>query len=246
MTAPKLTPGLANLRGQFDEAFPNRDRASDGTIGDAAHQAGTSGHNPDDSPGNAGKPSWSGDADSTPDIRAWDADDDLRSPDGVTMQHAVDHIRKLPGVAGVLRFIIYNRTMYHEREGFEGIPYDGPSPHTEHAHFEGAYTEVADRNITFDFKLGELTMNEASIADAVRVEFRNSLDNLSDSERNRLSTVIDAKIAARFSALTAVLAAQGRAIEALSAKVDKISVGGVDVPALVKAVNDDAARRAQD
>ena len=44
--------------------------------------------------------------------------------------------------------------------------------------------------------------------------------------------------------LAAVVAEQGKQIAALAAKVDKISVGGVDVPALVKAVNDDAARRA--
>ncbi|MET0915741.1 MAG: hypothetical protein ABWY81_06030, partial [Jiangellaceae bacterium] len=130
--------------------------------------------------------------------------------------------------------------------------YDGPSPHTEHIHFEGAYTEAADRNTTFDYQLETLTMNEASIADAVRVEFRNSVDNLSDSERNRLTAVIDAKVGSRFTALNkavsdlgAALTAQSKVIEALMAKVDKISVGGIDLPALAKVVNDDAARRAQ-
>lgn len=34
------------LRDQFNELFPNRDKASDGTIGDARHRASKSDHNP--------------------------------------------------------------------------------------------------------------------------------------------------------------------------------------------------------
>jgi hypothetical protein len=158
-----LTKGLQNLRSQINERWPNRDHASDGTIGDAAHKAETSGHNPDDTSGS--RAAWTGDSDSTAEVRAFDCDTDFREP-GVTAQMVVDHIRRLPGVSSELRYMIYNRKMYHERDGFSATAYTGASAHTEHIHFEGAWTQAADNNTTFDFKLeevGDMPLTEADI-----------------------------------------------------------------------------------
>jgi hypothetical protein len=155
MAGWELTRGLQNLRAQVNRVFPDRDKASDGTIGDAAHQAGTSGHNPDDSPANAGRPEWNGDPDGDPEVRAWDMDSDLRTP-GVSAQQLVDHIRGLPGVASVLRYVIYDHLIYRASNGWKPQIYTGPSPHTEHVHFSGAWSQAADNNTTFDYHLEDL------------------------------------------------------------------------------------------
>ncbi len=45
---PKLCKAGQQLREQIDDAFPDRDRTSDGWIGDAKHAARKSDHNPTD------------------------------------------------------------------------------------------------------------------------------------------------------------------------------------------------------
>jgi hypothetical protein len=164
MTAWRLTAGLQNLRAQVNRRWPDRDHASDGSIGDAAHMREASGHNPDDTPGS--RPEYD-DRDGVPEVRAWDMDVDFREP-GMNGQILVDHIRRLTGVASVIRYMIYNRRMYHVRDGFQPIPYVGLSPHVEHIHFSGARSQAGDNNTTFDYRLWEVNMPTADeIAKAV-------------------------------------------------------------------------------
>lgn len=149
-----LTYGLQNLRNQVNRVFPARDRTSDGWIGDTAHQLKTSGHNPDDTAGS--KPAWNGDPDNVPEVRAWDMDSDLNAG-GVTAQHLVNHLRMLPGLSTVIRYMIFNHLIYHERDGFAPTPFDGAG-HEEHVHFEGAWSQAADGNTTFNYRLEDIEM----------------------------------------------------------------------------------------
>lgn len=129
-----LTTSLAALRRDLNTAFPNRDKSSDGTIGDAAHQASTSGHNPDDT---AGSRSEYTDADTKPEVRAYDADNDLRDPRGIDFQQVIDRILATPADRDRLAYIIHRRKIWRRRNGWRQENYTGSSPHTEHAHFSG-------------------------------------------------------------------------------------------------------------
>lgn len=136
MAVPTLTPSLWALRDSFNRAFPNRDKASDGWIGDYAHSTGKSGHNPDDWHIPAGGSAEYQDADSTPDVRAIDVDGDLRKP-GVTMLAVIRSILGDPNALKRLRYIIYNRVIWSRTTGWQPHAYTGSNPHDKHAHFSG-------------------------------------------------------------------------------------------------------------
>lgn len=135
MASWQLVPCLKTLFAEFDEIAPSRDHASDGSIGDAAHQAEpTSDHNPDKN-GN---------------VHAIDVDNDLhqslswKSYTGMeaVVQYILSECRK-PGTSGKdrgrLKYIIYNRRIWSASSGWVEKPYHGSSAHTEHAHFSGEY-----------------------------------------------------------------------------------------------------------
>jgi hypothetical protein len=132
-----LTKSLTRLRTDFNTACPNRDKASDGWIGDAAHMTEKSGHNPESS----GKSEYT-DGDKIDEVRAIDVDDDLKTP-GVTMLKVIQKILATPNDLKRLKYIIYNRVIWSKSNGWRPRAYTGSSPHTEHAHFSGdpAYDE---------------------------------------------------------------------------------------------------------
>lgn len=135
-----LTKSLTRLRTDFNTAFPNRDKASDGWIGDAAHAAGTSGHNPESS----GKSEYT-DGDKIDEVRAIDVDNDLKAP-SVTMLKIIQKILATPNDLKRLKYIIYNRVIWSKSNGWRPRAYTGSSPHTEHAHFSG--DPAYDENVT--------------------------------------------------------------------------------------------------
>lgn len=203
MTAPRKTAGAVHFEQGLDAALPGR-RKPDGWIGDEAHRLRTSSHNPDDTPGS--KPEWNGDPDTVPEVRALDIAAPL-TPD-VSGQDLVDHLRTLPGVGSVIRYMIHDGRIYHVNAGFKPAAYSG-DPHTGHVHITFAFTQAADNNTTYNYRLGDLVpltaddkkwisaeikkQVEASAADigaAVLKAFRQSIVNLSDTAMNEIGARI--------------------------------------------------------
>ena len=131
---PRLSRSAIQLREQIDDAFPDRDRASDGWLGDARHSTRKSDHNPD-------ADGW---------VRAIDIDRDLngkgRKPD--VMPDLADQIR-LAGKSGDKRiaYVIFNGKIASPRKAWAWRPYDGINKHNHHAHI--SFTPKGDEDGSF-------------------------------------------------------------------------------------------------
>lgn len=131
-----LVPCLVQLRNEFNKIAPGRDKASDGSIGDTAHQHSSSDHNPDETGTVPVR-----DADKSNEVHAIDVDRDLRESD-LTMEKVVQFIlgRCRSGAENRLRYIIYNRRIWSASSGWVQKAYTGSNPHDKHAHFSASYT----------------------------------------------------------------------------------------------------------
>lgn len=152
---PRLTPALTALRTDFNLAFPRRQKASDGWIGDAAHAGRDSDHNPD----------------SRGLVHAIDVDRDL--VDG-TMSRVVEQLvdDHRAGRDRRLTYVIWQRRIASATHGWRWRAYYGSNPHTEHAHFSGSADPALERD-TRAWRLKETTVSQPTpptpdaIADAV-------------------------------------------------------------------------------
>lgn len=135
MAAWELVPCLGQLRTELNRIAPDRDKTTDGTIGNAAHQLNVSDHNDDE----VGRVPIR-DADSKHEVHAVDLDADLREPN-LTMEMVVQHVlaRCRSGAEKRLRYIIFNRRIWEAANGWRQRAFAGDSPHTEHAHFSASY-----------------------------------------------------------------------------------------------------------
>ena len=130
---PRLSKSAIQLREQIDDAFPDRDRTSDGWIGDAKHAARKSDHNPDEQ-------GW---------VRAIDVDRDLSGkskPD--IMPDLADQIRQY-GKAHPKRisYVIFDGKIASSKKGWAWRPYDGINKHNHHCHI--SFTQAADEASDF-------------------------------------------------------------------------------------------------
>jgi len=152
-----LVPCLVALRSEFNRIAPARDKASDGSIGDAAHRRRSSDHNPDETGTVPIR-----DADRLNEVHGLDVDVNLRRP-GLTMERVVQHIlaRCRSGAEKRLRYIIFNRRIWEASNDWRERAYSGDNPHTEHAHFSASY-DTAREASTASWHLSTLTQPKGS------------------------------------------------------------------------------------
>jgi hypothetical protein len=130
---PKLCKAGQQLRLQVDDSYIDRDKSSDGWIGNLAHSFNRSDHNPD----SAGI------------VRAIDIDRDLSGkakPD--LMPYLADQIR-LAAKRGDKRisYVIFNGRIASSRMGWRWRKYSGINPHTKHCHI--SFTKKGDSDDSF-------------------------------------------------------------------------------------------------
>jgi hypothetical protein len=130
---PKLCKAGQQLRLQVDDSYPDRDKSSDGWIGNLAHSLNPSDHNPD----SAGI------------VRAIDIDRDLSGkakPD--LMPYLADQIR-LAAKRGDKRisYVIFAGRIASSRMGWRWRKYSGINPHTKHCHI--SFTKKGDSDDSF-------------------------------------------------------------------------------------------------
>lgn len=131
MTPPsknwRVAGSLEQLRGQLDEAFPTRNRASDGTIGDARH-CGRSPNRSDHCPNIQDGDRWV--------VTAFDATHDPEN--ACDMDRVTDAI--IRSADARIKYIIWNRRICSSypvgnTPAWTWRPYSGANPHEKHAHF---------------------------------------------------------------------------------------------------------------
>ena len=132
---PVLSKAGQQLREQFDDTFADRDRRSDGWIGDLRHSARPSDHNPDPTSGMV--------------VRAIDIDRDVHKsgkPD--LMPDIADQLR-LAAKAGEKRiaYIIFEGRIASSRMGWRWRKYSGSNPHSKHCHV--SFTKQGDTDGSF-------------------------------------------------------------------------------------------------
>lgn len=114
-----IAPAAQSILDQATALWPHRSRASDGTLGDAAHAARDSDHNPD----------------SRGVVHAADLTNDPANGCDAHAQADRIRLRARAGQEPRLKYVISNRRIASPSSGWEWVAYDGSNPHEHHAHF---------------------------------------------------------------------------------------------------------------
>ncbi len=169
-----LVPSLVSLRAEFNRLGPNRDKASDGSIGDTAHSQSSSDHNPDETGATPFE-----DADNVNEVHAIDVDKDGPWAPGWSMARAVTTIveRHRTGKDDRLQNVIFKlpgepSQIWSRNWGWTARIYTGSNPHDHHAHFSARYT-TAQENDTGPWGLIE---EDDGMAGITQDEFNTRMD----------------------------------------------------------------------
>lgn len=114
----RLAKSLETMRRQIDAAAPGRSKASDGTVGDAAHASRSSDHNPWVQDGKSGV------------VTAIDITHDPRH--GVDAGVIAEALKKHGDPR--LKYIIWNRRIWNPAVSARWRAYTGANPHDKHVH----------------------------------------------------------------------------------------------------------------
>jgi hypothetical protein len=131
---PVLCKAGQQLREQFDDTFPDRDRRSDGWIGDTRHSARPSDHNPDAETGI---------------VRATDTDRDVFKGGKPDLMPDIANQIRLCAKAGDKRiaYVIFEGRIASPRMGWRWRKYSGSNPHNAHLHC--SFTKAGDTDGSF-------------------------------------------------------------------------------------------------
>lgn len=133
-----LARSLEALRSQANARWPNRDRSSDGWIGDTSHSARKSDHNPD----------WDAPGARRGIVRAYDLDEDLDGnpgDNGAELAWWVDHLVRTrdPRIA----YLIYEgRICSSTVAPWTWRKYTGSNAHKKHVHVSIRHTAAAEND----------------------------------------------------------------------------------------------------
>jgi murein L,D-transpeptidase YcbB/YkuD len=114
--SPRLARSLVRLREQINEQNPNRDKSSDGWIGDTSHKGRKSDHNPNA----AGV------------VTAIDVDENLTGREDSNAASLVAQLQRSGDKR--IKYLIYERKITVQGDITKWKAYDGPSPHDHHFH----------------------------------------------------------------------------------------------------------------
>lgn len=117
----KLSAAAERLRAEINTLFPGRDKASDGAVGDTAHSARESDHNPDEN-------GW---------VRAIDIDEDVWGKNNQDPTIANVLAARLAAIGKMdprIKYVIFEGKIWSKSLNWKGRPYDGPNPHGHHIH----------------------------------------------------------------------------------------------------------------
>jgi hypothetical protein len=127
---PRLSRAAIQLREQIDDSFPDRDRTSDGWIGDSRHSKVKSDHNPD-------AQGW---------VRAIDIDSNLDKSRGTSV-YLADQLRAYAHKDGRINYVIHMGKICSRKSFWRWVNYRGFNKHTAHIHV--SFTKDADENQKF-------------------------------------------------------------------------------------------------
>jgi hypothetical protein len=117
---PTLCKAGQQLREQFDDCFSDRDRTSDGWVGDLRHSSRPSDHNPDAATGI---------------VRAIDVDRDVSGkPKPDLMPDIADQLRTLAKTDKRIKYIIFAGQIASPKSLWRWRPYSGINKHDHHCH----------------------------------------------------------------------------------------------------------------